>query len=408
MGGCVAGENEAAPGAPQAGRLRLQYLHAFVSAACIGPFLSYVLSDAGWSPREIGYATAVFTASAVATAPLWGFLDDLLHGGAARLSLLCAALASVVLTVSVTRWGIGATLASVALMGCSSGSIEALLTSRALRDPRTAARLGATRALGSAGWVLGLGLGGVLLTLTSRSALVFLLAGLAALTAPRPAGGLAPAGPGRAGIGQARPPLRAVLGVLSITFPLPLCTAALVYFTAGWARQDLGAGPLVAVLPLAFSAALELPAFAAVDRLARRLAPRWLCALAFPPIGTAVLVLALLPGRGTLFAVQPLVAMSFTLWFVGQSRLLAERVPAHRLASGLTLVSTLGRGVAGPLAGTVGGAIAAAGGYPALFLSMAGVCLLGFLRALVAAWRPSRPSAQRQPAESGRAVSTSG
>src|SRR5215218_9556967 len=163
-------------------RLRRQYLHAFVSAACVGPFLSYVLADAGWSPREIGWATALLTASAVATAPLWGLLDDRLGGGAARWSLLCTALASAVLTFSVLRWDVAATLAAVALLGSSSGSIEALLTSRALRDPRTAERLGATRSLGSIGWVLGLALGGVLLTVNSHAGFVFLLAGAAALT----------------------------------------------------------------------------------------------------------------------------------------------------------------------------------------------------------------------------------
>jgi len=380
------------------GRLRRQYLHAFVSAACVGPFLSYVLADAGWSPREIGWATALLTASAVATAPLWGLLDDRLGGGAARWSLLCTALTSAVLTLSVLRWGIAATLAAVALLGSSSGSIEALLTSRALRDPRTAERLGATRSLGSVGWVMGLGLGGALLTVTSHAGFVFLLAGAAALTAPRPSGGPSAAEVGDGGLRTpSRPPLLAALSVLSITFPLPLCTAALIYFTAGWAREDLGAGPLVAVAPLALSAALELPAFVVVDRFARRLSARWLCALAFPFLGTAVLLLAAFPGRTALFGVQPLVAMSFTFWFVGQSRLMAERVPPYRLASALTLVSTLGRGVAGPLAGTVGGAIAAAGGYPTLFLTLAVVCLVGFVRALVAAWGSPGP-AQSAPA----------
>jgi len=49
------------------------------------------------------------------------------------------------------------------------------------------------------------------------------------------------------------------------------------------------------------------------------------------------------------------VAVSFTLWFVGQSRLMAARVPVDQLASALTLLSTLGRGIAGPLAGIAGG-----------------------------------------------------
>jgi len=369
-------------------RLRRQYLHAFVSAACVGPFLSYVLADAGWGPRDIGYATAVLTASAVVTAPAWGWLDDLLHGGAARLSLVATAVAAALVTLCVLEFDRPPTLVAIALLGSSSGSIEALLTTRTLRDPATARKLGTTRSLGSVGWVLGLGLGGGLLTLTRQAPLVFLLAGAAALSAPRPRpqtvapDDAAPddAEPDRR---RPRPPLRAVLRVLSITFPLPLCTAGLIYFTGGWARDALGAGPLVAVAPLALSAALELPAFVAVDRFAGRLDARWLCAAAFPPLALACLGLALWPGRGVLFAVQPLVAMSFTLWFVGQSRLMAQLVPGHQLASGLTLLSTLGRGIAGPLAGIAGGAVATAGGYGALFATMAVVCFLGFLRALL-------------------------
>lgn len=369
-------------------RLRRQYLHAFVAAACVGPFLSYVLADAGWSPRQIGYATAVLTASAVITAPGWGWADDVLRSGAARLSLITTTVAASLLTLSVLELGTAATLASVAVLGSASGSIEALLTTHTLRDPRTAAKLGATRSLGSVGWILGLFMGGLLLTFTGHPALVFLLAGAAALTAPAPPRrGHAPEVEGEE---RSLLPLRDVLFVLSVTFPLPLCTAALTFFTAGWARDDLGAGPLVAVGPLAFSAALELPAFLAIDRLARRMSAGWLCVLAFPPLGAAVLTLSLVPSRGVLFAVQPLVAISFTLWFVGQSRLMAERVPVGQLASALTLLSTLGRGIAGPLAGIVGGALAAAGGYSVLFLAMAGMCALGFLRALPVAVRTAR------------------
>ena len=369
-------------------RLRRQYLHAFVAAACVGPFLSYVLTDAGWTPREIGWATAILTASAVATAPAWGWADDSLRGGAARLSLVTTAVAASLLTLSLLEGGTAATLACVAVLGSASGSLEALLTTHTLRDPRTAARLGATRSLGSVGWILGLLLGGLLLTVADHAALVFLLAGVAALTAPtqpRPEREQELEHP----TGKKRPllPLREVLYVLSITFPLPLSTASLTFFTAGWARDDLGAGPLVAVGPLALSAALELPAFLLVDRLARRVSAGWLCALAFPPLGLAALTLSELPSREALFAVQPLVAMSFTLWFVGQSRLMAARVPIGQLASALTLLSTLGRGIAGPLAGIAGGALAAAGGYSALFLAMAVLCALGFLRALPVALR---------------------
>jgi MFS transporter, PPP family, 3-phenylpropionic acid transporter len=372
-------------------KLRRQYLHSFAAAACIGPFLSYVLSDRGWAPGSIGIATALLTLSAVVSAPAWGWLDDVRRAGAAKLSLVATAAAAMLLTLAVLQLPMWAALGAVVILGSVSGSLEALLTTRTLRDTRTAVRLGATRSLGSVGWVLGLGLGGLLLTFTDKPALVFLVAGIAALTAPAPPPAPAPTqDPGHAPDSvedespptplPGRPPVRAVLGVLSITFPIPVCTAALVFFTAGWAHTDLGAGPLVAVGPLALSAVLELPAFLALDRLAKGVAPRSLCGFAFAPLALAFLALALAPGKITLFAVQPLVAASFALWFIGQSRLMAQRVPLRQLGSALTLLATLGKGVAGPLAGVAGGAIAAAGGYTALFGTLAGLCLFGLLR----------------------------
>jgi hypothetical protein len=218
------------------------------------------------------------------------------------------------------------------------------------------------------------------------------VAGAAALSAPvttqnkpaTPPQSLPPRPP------RQRPPLRAVLRVLSVTFPIPVCTAVLVYFTAGWAHSDLGGGPLLAVGPLALSAALEVPAFLAVDRLARSVSPMWLCGAAFPPLALATTLLALFPNKVMIFGVQPLVAMSFALWFVGHSRLMSERVPHHNLASALTLLSTVGRGIGGPIAGIVGGVIPTAAGYPTLFLGMSVLCLFGLLRIILPALQRSR------------------
>lgn len=272
-------------------------------------------------------------------------------------------------------------LASIALLGASSGSLEPLLTARALRSPSSATGLGAVRSVGSIGWIIGLGIGGALLTMASEQpALIFLLAGAAALSAPvmndfdRTAPSFASSSKPH------RIPMRQVLDVLSMTFPVPLCMAVLVFFTAGWAHSAFDAGPLLAVGPLALSAALELPAFLLVDRLSKRVSPTWLCGAAHVPLALATVLLALLPGKEMIFAIQPLVAAGFALWFVGHSRLMASRVPANQLASALTLLSTLSRGVAGPLAGLAGGAIAATAGYPMLFLAMSGLCAVGLLR----------------------------
>lgn len=372
--------------------IRRQYLHSFAAAACINPFLSYVLADLGWSPIDIGYATALLTIGAVSVAPIWGWIDDTRTQGAAKLSLIATAAACVSVAVAVTGTNRWVALCAVALLGAASGSLEPLLTARALRNASTAKGLGALRSVGSIGWILGLGIGGTLLTFASQQpALIFVVAGVAALSAPvsKKTSSEAPAPPPRQQA-RRRLPLRAVLRVLSVTFPIPVCTAVLVFFTAGWAHSDLGAGPLLAVGPLALSAALELPAFLIVDRLARRVSSTWLCGAAFPPLALATTLLALFPDKVMLFGVQPLVAISFALWFVGQSRLMSEHVPHYNLASALTLLSTLGRGIGGPIAGIMGGAIATAAGYPALFLSMSVLCLAGLLRLILPALSPRR------------------
>lgn len=373
--------------------IRRQFLHSFVAAACIGPFLSYVLADLAWSPINIGYATALLTIGAASAAPFWGWIDDTRAQGAAKLSLIATAAACVGVAIAVTGTSQWITLCAVALLGAASGSLEPLLTARALRNASTATGLGAIRSVGSIGWILGLGIGGTILTVASQQpALIFVVAGVAALSAPvwTKKNALAPSQPPRPQPARRRPPLGAVLRVLSVTFPVPVCTAVLVFFTAAWAHTNLGAGPLLAVGPLALSAALELPAFLVVDRLARRVSSTWLCGAAFPPLALATALLALFPDKTMIFGVQPLVAVSFALWFVGQSRLMSEYVPHHNLASALTLLSTLGRGIGGPIAGIMGGTIATAAGYPALFLSMSLLCLFGLLRLILPALAPSR------------------
>jgi MFS family permease len=175
-----------------------------------------------------------------------------------------------------------------------------------------------------------------------------------------------------------------VRSVLALTVSTPIVMSALIQFTAGWAHQELSAGPFLALAPIALSAALELPAFPWVDRLARGRSPLALAALAGPPLAVSTGLLALAPSRFTVLAVQPLVAISFCLWYVGQSRMLAACAPPSRQASAQTLGSALSSGSASLLAGVVGGQLADALGYGGLFAVLAGVALAGTTAAAVA------------------------
>jgi MFS family permease len=166
--------------------------------------------------------------------------------------------------------------------------------------------------------------------------------------------------------------------------------SALVQFTAGWAHQELSAGPFLALAPIALSAALELPVFPWVDHLVRTRPPIVAAVLAGPFLALATGLLAVFPSSGTMLAVQPLIAVSFALWFVGQSRMLALAVPADRQASAQTLGAALSGGVGGLLAGVIGGRLADTAGYSGLFASLAVVTAAGTVVGLVALVRSRR------------------
>jgi hypothetical protein len=255
------------------------------------------------------------------------------------------------------------------------------MTTRVLASGLHGSRLGAVRSFGSLGWVVGLGIAAVVLSLwPDHAEWVLLAAALAAVTAPRSWGQRAPAtrpaapAPSPA---RSRAPVGAVARVLAVTFPASLAMAGLVQFTAGWAHSELAAGPFLALAPIALSAALELPVFPWVDRLAARRSPLVVAVLAGPPLAAATVLLALAPATATMLAVQPLIAVSFSLSFVGQSRLLAASVPPDRQSSAQTLGSALSFGLGSLLAGVLGGRLADAAGYGALFGALGLVALLG-------------------------------
>jgi hypothetical protein len=357
----------------------------FACAACVLPTASYVLAGFGWQPSAIGVGTALAGVAATVAAPAWGWLDDRV-GWAPRVALTACALAATATAVTLGHVAHAVSWLGLAAFGAAEGPLDAFLTTRILGSVRHAARLGSIRAFGSVGWVAGLMIAAAVLTAWPQHAQwVLYAAALLAITAPSSWGRRSrvgppePAGraPHRAHRAPGSLPLRSVLGVLVFTFPTSLVMSSVVQFTAGWARQMLGAGPFLALAPIAVSAALELRLFPVVDRLAERLPARVLAVLAGPPLAVATAVLGLAPSTVTVLLVQPLVAASFCLWFLGQSRMLAEAVPTGQQGAGQTLGAALSSGASSLLAGVVGGHVADALGYGGLFASLAGVSFAG-------------------------------
>jgi MFS family permease len=357
-------------------RVRRQYLHVFGSAACVLPFVSYVLSDVGWRPAAIGIGTALLGITGAAAGPVWGAFDDR-TGRAFGAALLASAVSAALIFAAVTARDVGRpwlVWLALALFGATAGPLEALLTTSVMFS-NPDGRVGSFRLYGSLGWVVGVGLGASALSMiTGNPGATFVVAALVAVTGPRARRAVSE----RAGQ-QApfRPPVRAVLAVLAVTWPVAFALEPMVQLSAGWAHADLRAGPFAASAPLAIAAALELPAFPLADRLADRYSARTVALLGLPPLAVSWLVLALWPGRIALFAVQPLVALTFALWFVGQAKLLAAGVSSARLAAAQTLGSLLSLGVIGPAATVVGGLVAQQAGYRSMFVVMALIAALG-------------------------------
>jgi MFS family permease len=190
---------------------------------------------------------------------------------------------------------------------------------------------------------------------------------------------------------------------MAVTFPTSVAMSTLVQFTAGWAHQELSAGPFLALAPIALAALLELPVFPLVDRLIRARTPLLVAVLAGPPLALATAVLALFPSSISMLAVQPLIAISFSLLFVGQSRLLSAAVSADRQASAQTLGSALTGGVGGLLAGVVGGRVADSFGYGGLFSCLVALSAAGTAIGVVALLRERALLRARRSADVGTA-----
>lgn len=363
------------------------YLHVFAAAACVLPVASYVLTTFEWDAADIGIATAAMAIAGTLAAPFWGTLDDRTNW-APRAAVLLTAVTAVAAALTLGHSPHAVTWAVLALYGASRGPLEALLATRVLAGTRHRHRFGRVRSFGSLGWILGLLVAASVLTATPRHAeLVFVAAGVIAASTPfnwgesRSRPSRAADAPGS--VHAHHLPLREVLGVLAISGWTAIAMAGLVQFTAGWAHSALGAGPFLALAPIAVSAALELPAFRAVDHLARARRPVVIAMLAGPCLAPATLLLAAIPSPVALIAVQPLVATSFALWYIGQARLLAQAVEPDRLATAQTLGFALSVGGGGLFAGVVGGRIADTFGYRGLFASLAAVTLAGTVVALI-------------------------
>ena len=279
------------------------YLHLFVAAACVMPVASYVLATFGWRPGDIGIGTAVVGIAGTLSSPFWGRLDDRTTW-APRAAVLLAAGAAV-------ASGADARPAPARRHLDRTGPVRRGRRSARRPAHHPGARLGSARQPARGGAVVRLArLGGGARAGRDRAHGVAPARRMGArrrgaghgdrtlLVGPAGAGPADGSGsaPAAGGSRRRRLPVRAVLGVLVVTFPISLTMSTLVQFTAGWAHQELSAGPFLALAPIALSPLLELPGVPARRPAGSRpVSPSWWPPSPVHPVAVATAVLALFP-----------------------------------------------------------------------------------------------------------------
>jgi hypothetical protein len=350
-------------------RCQLYYAAAFIVAALVVPFLSWELRRQGWSATHIGEAGGIMTVTAIVAAPLWGRADDRRPGLALKLALaVTGAAAATLAAVLDSGWQL---LGVVAAFGLGSGALEPLATSNSYRILGAKAPIGQLRRAGSIGWIAGLAMAALTATIWRggpfivAAVVAFLVAGVARPTRASP--------PDR--LGASGSSLRSVVRLVTSTLAMPTSLFVLTLFTGVFAQRESDS-PWGVALPLMLLALLEVPALTAAHHLHVRHGSERLLVFAHLLASAAFAIAAARTNLIGLVAIQPLLALAFACWFVGQTSLIAD-LAGRALGLSQSLAAVATKGVAGMLVGVFGGRIIDNYGFVWLFTAVSLALLIG-------------------------------
>jgi PPP family 3-phenylpropionic acid transporter len=367
------------------------YVALFAGVGAWYPYQSVLLASRGLDFGEIGLLLALNAVVMLVAAPVWGAVAD--RAGVIHRPLLVA---SVVAAIGAA-WlafahDVGSTAAALAVMAAGAGGVIPLADTRTIElagSDRN--RFGRARAFGSAAFIGGAVVTGVLVSGRSPDALFALFVPLLLVT------GLASyrlLAPGRAdAVARARRAARprfSVRGFVSL-LGRPGLFALLVGTTLVWTAvaalmtfigirvADLGGDLAIIGLVSSGSAVVEVPIMLAFPAFAGRLGVGRLVVLGAAAFALRAVLWALAPSPAVILLVSPLGGVGFAFFYVGIVTFVARAVPAEAQAtaqgvySGMTfsLGSVVGTAVAGGLAPVLG--------LPGLFLAAGVATFVGTL-----------------------------
>lgn len=358
----------------------LAYALYFGAVGVWSPYAPVFFTGLGVDLAAIGLLAAIPAAVAIVTAPAWGLMADRL--GDVRTPLVASSvvtvLAALLLASEPPVWAL---FPAVGLLAAGTSAMAPLVDARtvsglgAQRD-----RYGQARVLGSIGFIVVTIAVGRLIDASGARVLFavyvpLIVAGAVAVavTFGGPAkrsrvGGVGPFGALR--LLRSRPFGMYFLGSLLFW---TACNGATAYFSIRLVAQGGDAG-LVGI-GWAVNAVVEIPMMLLFRRLAGRVGVPALVAAGAAMIGVRNLGWSLAGSAEASVAVAALSGVGFSLFLVGTTSWLADRVPPPMRATAQALflgTAFAGGTIAGSLAA---GAIAATGGLEAMFAAMAALGL---------------------------------
>lgn len=374
--------------------LRLLFFVAGGALASFYPFLSALLADRGFSPAEVGAATALTSLAYTVAAPTWGHLGDVVLGRSRALRIASVGATFVFLGLlipDVSRPVTVAILVVFFLFEAALGPLSDALAVNALGDRRR--DYPKIRVLTSVSFAVAVIAFGFLYDRVGFG-LVPVMFGISMLGVALVAGRVPDAErlrmptrqvAHRASGGSFRLALAVQprLGPLLIGFGL-VHVGILAAFTFLSLRiLDLGGEPSHIALGSGLAATAEIPAMAAVGLIVGRVGLRWLIVGGAFAYGVALVAWALLDSILAIILVRGITGVAFAAIAIGAVMAIGNLLPSRLQATGQGMFATVAFGIAAVVASTLGGIVYSAGGHVPLFAGAAFVVAIG----IVVIWR---------------------
>lgn len=384
------------------GALNFMY---FASIGLFNPFAPLWFQSLGYSTLAIGVIASLQSWTRVVVPYGWSWLGDHWGQGTRRVDLLRIATAAIVVaSLGLLMFeSVVAVALVVTLVFMANGAVipltEAVVSQRlATAQGMDVGRYGRVRVWGSIGFIVAVGLFGVLLQAIGIDALPACLVAVCALLAwaawrlPRQA---APAS------AKAAQPRGAVWQVLrrpevawffaGVFFTVLAHTSLYVFLSLYLDAQGYPKSAVGAIW--AVSVAAEIVFFWSQGRWFGRMTPHaWLLAAAL----ASVLRFAAMSAFASLWPILVLAQCLHALTFAAQHAACISLIDRHFAGPlrgrGQALYSTLGYGLSGVIGGVAGGALSQRWGFESVFVAAAGAAALAALCCWVS-WRVARKAA---------------